>query len=211
MKKMKLKISKGSVLVFSLIVLAMILVMALGISAVTITERKTASGTGKSIKAFENAESGVEEVIQKAKGVSASTTLSSVFTDSCSCASGIVTCDSSKYKITLYKTGETENQVMACTDTISQIVAIKSVGTYSDTVRAVETAWAQTVTAGITGGCIVNGSTDAIMSGHNWGEGCKAEGATSIPECSDAAISSDYECGTSSYDTYRACICIKVL
>ncbi len=213
MKKMKLKISKGSVLVFSLIVLSMILVMALGISAVTITERKTASGTGKSIKAFENAESGVEEAIYAIKNSVPPNNITARLNDGNFCnkvfteSGGVYTC-SDGYKIMFL---DELGSILPSNGDINEIASIKSVGTYSDTVRAVETAWAATATGGIVGGCVVNGSTDTIVTGFNWGEGCKSEGTTLIDDCREVATSTDYECGTSAYATYHACICVKVL
>ena len=59
--KQKLKtFTKGSILVYSLIILFVMLAIALSVSVVSINERKDAGTSGKSIQAFQTANSGSE-------------------------------------------------------------------------------------------------------------------------------------------------------
>src|SRR3990167_8615687 len=56
---------KGSVLIFSLIVLAFMLVSALSIATVSVTEKRASLSTEKSSRSFQVADSGVEIMLQK--------------------------------------------------------------------------------------------------------------------------------------------------
>ncbi|MBP5993947.1 MAG: hypothetical protein KA731_03530 [Candidatus Moranbacteria bacterium] len=56
---------KGSVLVFSLIILSIILSAAITVASVSITNQRSASSTGKSVQSFQVADSGIELALQK--------------------------------------------------------------------------------------------------------------------------------------------------
>ena len=55
----------GSVLVFTLIILIITLVVALGVAQVTVTERRSSGATGQSTKAFQIADSGTEIALKE--------------------------------------------------------------------------------------------------------------------------------------------------
>ena len=60
-----LKSSRGSVLVFSLIILSIILSAAITVATVSVTNQRSASSTGKSVQSFQVADSGIELALQK--------------------------------------------------------------------------------------------------------------------------------------------------
>lgn len=139
MKKLNQKLSRGSVLVFSLIILSVITVMALGIASATIVEKKMAGTTGKSMLAFQVADSGVESIIKKLNKDESIDSIGDLGDcDGFGKIKGNVS--GGTYEITFFnEAGET---IEDCATSISEINRIKSNGTYSSTSRAVETAWA---------------------------------------------------------------------
>lgn len=133
------KNANGSALVFSLLVLSMILVAALGVASVSVIEQKNSSATGKSTQAFQAADSAIEMVLKKAVINPAGTTIASLG----SCNAGTVTLNStyniisgSTVVVTLSKDGAN----LACTDTLSDAGEIKAVATYGNTTRAISSA-----------------------------------------------------------------------
>lgn len=62
---MTFKTNNGSVLVFSLLVLSIVLFSALSITAVTVSNRKSASSTSQSVQSFQVADSGAEKVLKE--------------------------------------------------------------------------------------------------------------------------------------------------
>ncbi len=63
-KKNRRMMQKGSILVFSLVILTLILVTAMGMAASTLSQRRATSLSGKSTAAFQNADKGVEVFLQ---------------------------------------------------------------------------------------------------------------------------------------------------
>lgn len=139
-KKLKNKISQGSVLVFTLIVLFIILTAAISIAAITVIERKTSTSTGKSIAGFQTADSGTEIFLKKIQGQSGP--LSGISGLNCSGNSVSGTAGSGTYTITFYDSAEPPQQ-LDCNADLASIDHIRSVGTSSGTTRAVEVAVAQ--------------------------------------------------------------------
>lgn len=137
---MKNKTTKGSVLVFSLIMLSLILTSALAIAAATMIERKSSLTSNKSTQGFQVADSGVEIIAKKIKEASwsggAISSLAGV-----TCSSNAITgytdspTNKNKYVVTFYDSTPTQ---LACSDPIYRIAKIKSVGSYGGTTRAVE-------------------------------------------------------------------------
>lgn len=135
---------KGSILVFSLIVLSFMLVSALSIAAVSVTERRSASTTEKSARSFQVADSGVEKILQriyKGSTYADMNALAAAVGGGTSCAGGIITgtTDSGTYRVSLYD--ESDAQI-ACNDTDwrSSAVRLRSEGVSGNTTRAVEVA-----------------------------------------------------------------------
>ncbi len=136
----KLQIKKGSILVYTLIVMMIMLSTALSIFAVAVREKKGAGTTAASMQAFAVADSGSEIALNKIANVS---TLAEIG----SCASGGIVTGSigagMDYTLTFYDSGG--NQLLNCTDSVSAVDKVKSVGRYGGTARAVEVAVAQAV------------------------------------------------------------------
>lgn len=195
---------RGSVLVFTLLLLSIALVAALSLATAVVVGTKTASDTNKSVQAFQTADSGVEQVLQAIKNST---------TDN---LSDLGTCDSGKirgnvrtgdrYDVTLY---DGDDNVISCSDgvkKISDVRKIKSVGKFGGAVRAVETAVAAGG-SGVTGGCYVTNNT-TISDG--WGQGCKADGQNVGGNRCEGAADNTHECGFSAINgSDYVCICIE--
>ncbi|HEX7586519.1 MAG TPA: hypothetical protein VF390_02715, partial [Patescibacteria group bacterium] len=118
----------------SLIVTGVMIIIALGIASSSIQSRKASIGSSQSNLAFQNADSGVEVVMQKIKSASTITDIDPVSDlDGCN---GIVN-SSGKYKVELKKTDGTP---VTCGDLVSAIDTIKSTGYSSQDSRAIEVA-----------------------------------------------------------------------
>jgi hypothetical protein len=141
--KFKNKFSKGSVLVFSMIMLSMILMSALAIGAATVIERKNSITSSKSTQGFQVADSGIEIVAKKIRETAATKTLNDVSLWP-SCSSGSITDTTSlgaDKPITIsFFTDANATTLASCTvNTAGDIKSLKAVGTYSTTTRAVDT------------------------------------------------------------------------
>lgn len=173
-KKIRTSQSRGSVLVFTLIILFIILAAAISVAAVTIIERKTSMSTADSDYTFFLADGGAERVLNAIKASPSGEIDSLGFCDN---SSGIVTLgglpSGDTIKVTLYD-NEEGGYVLGCTDTLSEIRRIRSVGSYKQTTRAVEVPviWNQDVTEGLIGYWKFDGNAsdsagnnDGILSG----------------------------------------------
>lgn len=144
--------AKGSVLVFSLVILAFSLVSALSIAAISSTERTVSFATEKSSRSFQVADTGMEVILyaiykknDPAPGGEgkAYVTLNALVADAisgASCSGGEITGSTSTgtYIISFYK--KNGGKFTSCTDTNwrTEITRIKSEGTSGNTTRAVE-------------------------------------------------------------------------
>ncbi|MDP3957142.1 MAG: hypothetical protein Q8Q10_01425 [bacterium] len=131
---------KGSVLIFSLIVLAFMLVSALSIATVSVTEKRASLSTEKSSRSFQVADSGVEIILQKIyKGGFETSPLSAL--GDCDPdtgeISGTPTTAGTYYTISFYDSSDTK--LVDCNDATwrSKVVKIKSAGVSGNTTRAV--------------------------------------------------------------------------
>jgi len=141
-----LKLNQGSVLVFSLIVLSILLSAAVAVATVSVANRQSTFSTTKSSQSFQVADSGVELILQqiyKAVPTHASiNALAAALGGGATCASGAITktgVAGGDIKVSFY---DKDNNLISCTDTAwrSKVVAIKSEGTAAGTTRLVETA-----------------------------------------------------------------------
>ena len=139
---------KGSILVFSLVMLAVLTIVSVGIASVTLIEKKNAGGTGKSTQALQVADSGVEVAMKKiASGENTVRQLA-----------GSMICDDSggkavisgnigqERKYSLSFQDEDENFITRCDDATAGIAVIISTGNYSGTSRKIAVA---AISAGI--------------------------------------------------------------
>jgi hypothetical protein len=131
---------QGSILVYCVIILAMMLVIASGMSFVTITEKKDATTTEASAQAIQTADSGMELGL-KIINNNLTNSLSSAFGSNCSggTVSGTIGNGSaqSSYQLTFQNSSGTVNN---CSELGQNIINIQSIGTYKNTVRSVSTA-----------------------------------------------------------------------
>jgi len=186
MKILKQKLSRGSVLVFTLLITGLMLATAISLIAASSIERKTSGVSSKSTQSFQVADSGAEIVLQKIyKESSAASFISDLGTcdPATKMVSGLLS-TGKEYKVTFYDDADVQ---LACTGLVSVVRKIKSVGTYASTSRAVEVAvavvwngvwafrsdacssWSCTATASCPGELVIQGfvgdsnSRDAIL------------------------------------------------
>jgi Tfp pilus assembly protein PilX len=140
--------SKGSVLVFSLIVLSIVLSAALSVAVVNVSNRKSAGSTGQSVQSFQVADSGVEKALKeiyKGSYTDLSTMRASI-TGSTVCSNGSFSFPVSggTSTVTFF---DTDNVVIGCTesDWRNLVAKIKVEGTSAGTTRVIETAVAAPV------------------------------------------------------------------
>ncbi len=147
---MRLFPQKGSVLVFSLIVLSIILSAAITVVTVSITNQRSASSTGKSVQSFQVADSGIELALQKIYKNNYAT-LSAMATGmggGASCSGGTISKNNvvgGSIKVSFY---DNDGNLVTCaaTDWRDKVVRIKSEGSAFGTTRVVETAVAAAAT-----------------------------------------------------------------
>lgn len=140
------KPKRGSVLIFSLIVLSILLSAAVAVATVSVSNTRSVFSTSKSNQSFQVADSGVELVLQqiyKTVPTHASlNTLAAALGGGAACASGAITkagVAGGDIRVSFY---DKDNNLINCADTNwrGKVVAIKSEGTASGTTRLVETA-----------------------------------------------------------------------
>ena len=147
------KFSRGSILAYSLILLGIVLVAAIGMMSASVTNLKSVSSNDNSVNAFQIADSGSQDVIAKIRKASGSTVgdIDTSGNMTCGSSSAVLSSGSSTgflggaYSVTFLKIDGT---ALKCSDNISDIASIKSVGSYAETARAVETAVAATTSGG---------------------------------------------------------------
>lgn len=167
------KPNKGSVLVFSLIVLSIVLSTALSVVVVNVSNRKSAGSTGQSVQSFQVADSGVEKTLKeiyKGSYTDLSTMRASI-TGSTACSNGSFSFPVSggTSTVTFF---DTDNAVIGCTesDWRNLVAKIKVEGTSAGTTRVIETAVA--APAFNWGSCVADwGSTAAYASGDAFTDG----------------------------------------
>lgn len=137
---------QGSVLVFSLIVLSILLSAAVAVATVSVANRRSTLSTAKSNQSFQVADSGVELVLQQIyKPVPTHANLNALATalgGGAACAGGSITktgVAGGDVRVSFF---DKDDNLIGCADTNwrSKIVAVKSEGTAFGTTRLVETA-----------------------------------------------------------------------
>ena len=132
---------KGSVLVFSLIILSIMLVTSLTLLSSAVLDQKASLSTANSTRSFQVADSGAEQVLYQIyqQGIVDIDEIASNL--SLSCSGGIIENASAGWTVRFYD--EDGNALSDCNTSRDQIAAIKSEGSAQGTVRAVEVAVAQ--------------------------------------------------------------------
>lgn len=145
-KKEMLTSPKGSVLVFSLIILSFLLVSALSVATLAVTERRTSGSTDRSGRSFQVADSGVEIVLQKIykSGYATPNTVKirdffgagicADNADGAGVVSGTVSASNS-YEVSFK---DNDGNLLGCGALRGDIVKLRSKGTSGNTTRVVE-------------------------------------------------------------------------
>lgn len=130
---------KGSILAYSMIILAMMLAIATSISVSTIIEKKNASGTEFSMQSLQTADSGAQRSLKKInKNLILPINSATVYGASCNGGVVMGLSDAGLGTYDLYFYTDVSGTVPAnCNALANTIKSIKSVGTYKNTVRAV--------------------------------------------------------------------------
>ncbi|MDO9231354.1 MAG: LamG-like jellyroll fold domain-containing protein [bacterium] len=128
---------KGSALVVTLFVLAIILISVLSITLVAVKERKASIGSSGSNRAYQSSDEGIEKVMQAITRGNYTTVGKMITGAGFSCSSGIIT--GTGYEVELL---DIANAQIACIDSstalVSTITRIKSIGTASGNKRATD-------------------------------------------------------------------------
>jgi hypothetical protein len=132
---------KGSVLVFSLIVLSFLLVASLSIATLTLSETKSSIALNRSTVAFQIADSGAEILLEQIYGNTCNTQrLDCLGTCNIQNSQAGITgsINNGSYRVIFYDT--TGNTLSSCSDTTwrDAVQSIQSEGNYGDTTRAVK-------------------------------------------------------------------------
>lgn len=133
--------NKGSVLVFALIVLSLLLVASLSIATVTISGTKSATVLNRSTVAFQIADSGVEEVLEQIYNTSCNSSPLSCL-GSCSVVdskAGVTgSINGGAYRVTFFEADGDPISSCSVVGWRSTLNSIQSEGTYGNTTRAVK-------------------------------------------------------------------------
>ncbi|HAS00219.1 MAG: putative exported protein [Candidatus Moranbacteria bacterium GW2011_GWC2_37_73] len=169
---------QGSILAYSLVIISVMIAIAGTLSVVAIVEKKGASGTEFSMQSLQTADSGVQLALKK---LSNQGTISTVFTGfGTGCSDGKVTGtdvgpSGSSYELTFFNTSGT---ALGCSADKNEIANIKSVGTYNNTVRAVNVAVAATAGTGYALSCFLGSAANQLIC-------CRTDNATGETKCKD--------------------------
>jgi hypothetical protein len=181
MPKTKIKTDKASILAYSLIIMAMMIAIAATMSIATVVEKKSASSTDFSVQAYQTADSGVQLAIKqinaKISEGNGTDPISSLFPNCSTATSDGNVFSGADYKLSFFsnKDGLPASAMDCSSGKIKDIRSIKSIGTYKDTLRAVQVAVAADVA--LSSGAVVAYTTDECPSG--WVE---ADGTNGTPD-----------------------------
>ena len=143
---MKNKNPKASTLMTALIVLGMILAIAIGVSTVSVQERRSSIGSNQSITAYQNADTGVERVLNELIKVRPSGNVNqiSISGTSCNSSTGLIEDSAGKFRVELQDSSDPPIQILCDAGTsISSVSSIKSIGISPQESRSIEVALAQ--------------------------------------------------------------------
>jgi len=136
---MKSQTHKASILAVSLIIMGVMFVISLGIASSALQSRKASIGSSKSSVAFQNADSGVEIIMQRIKDNSSDSNLNNIDNDGT--CDGIYTSPDGKYRAELKDASGNIIDSSACgTTAVSAIDTVKSIGYSAQDTRAIEMA-----------------------------------------------------------------------
>ena len=133
---------KGSALAFSLIIIAMMLTIAVGVVSTSLVQKKNVTSTESSIQAYQISDGSALWALKKINtAIYNNATVASQFsTCSGGIASGLtdnISTLGSTASFDLYFLKADDTTLVACSDPASSVLRIKSVGKFQNTVRAV--------------------------------------------------------------------------
>jgi hypothetical protein len=128
---------QGSILAFSLILMFILMVIAIGVSTVSVKERGMSSDTGKSVRAYQIADTGMEKALQEII-VNDKTTVSSIEDSMGGCTGGVIEENIFDGSFGLFFYDSDGNEIENCDDDSTTIEKVKSRGKYEGVFRAVE-------------------------------------------------------------------------
>ncbi|PIP27908.1 MAG: hypothetical protein COX29_03985 [Candidatus Moranbacteria bacterium CG23_combo_of_CG06-09_8_20_14_all_35_22] len=146
-KKSLNKKNKGSVLVVTLLILAVILISVLSTTLVAVKERKASMGSAISNKAYQTSEEGIETVMQAitrgnhdyiSNNSNSVNDLRGNLPNGLDCDMNTGLLEGTDYNVQLLDSASTQIDCYDSTKPVSEIVKIKSVGTSSNSKRAVK-------------------------------------------------------------------------
>ncbi len=199
------KPNKGSVLVFSLIVLSIVLSVALSVAVVNVSNRKSAGSTGQSVQSFQVADSGVEMAL-KAIYKGNNTTLGDLYTSlGKTCNSGgfqplNLSVSGGSAVVSFYKSnGDPMNTIADCTSATwrDDVAKIKVEGTSAGTTRVIETAIAAAAIRKVpaTTNCGAGNALVACTDNNGGGGGGGGMGVCGYPRWNGTTSQYDVETG----------------
>lgn len=145
----RIKLNRGSVLVFSLMVLAVMLSAALTIATVSVTNRQSVGVSSESTQSFQVANSGAELAAQKIYKGNNATLIDLAASMGAACNANTITKNNFSGGTVVMTFFDNNGIAIACNDVDwrSKVVRMKSEGTASGTTRVIETAVAAAATA----------------------------------------------------------------
>lgn len=134
------KIARGSVLAYSLILLSILLIVSIGMMSSSIVDLKSLSSNDNSVNAFQIADSGSQAIVASIKKDNSGNIGDLATRMGLSCSNGLVESSllNGAYRVSFY--GDASTAPLSCTDTLSSVTSVKSVGSYRDSARAVSVA-----------------------------------------------------------------------
>lgn len=145
--KKKIKNKKGSVLVFSLLIMMIALIIGIGMMTTSATSRRSTLSSTKTVYSFQRANDGIEYAFYQIKiGKDNFNMLSGHQIDEIFPTCGSITADKvvenypdGSYELSFFEIDGTGAQVsLGCNDNIKSVELIKSIGTYQNTSRVVD-------------------------------------------------------------------------
>lgn len=217
---MKTKKFKASVLVMSLLIMFAIVIITLSATLVSVRDRNISIGSGKSSKAFQTAQTGIEKTMKVLEDLGGSHAVSEIANGTIICRPDGLLAEGSIYTIELKKD---DGSPIDCNSTtiVADISSIKSIGKEGDSKqRAIEAVMAADTKGGVRGGGVLKKDSSNNWDALNaWGEGLLSGSGVAESSTFDVCENPGFQdggfnCGVSSYfviggEDYVSCVCLE--
>lgn len=194
----KKNFKKASALVATMMILGIMLITALSVSLVSLKERKAAMSGSKSGQAFQNAQSGVELVMQAVmNGGYARVSDINIAGAACDGVTGLISDPSIPYTVELRDANDAKIDCDRSDVDISAIASIKSIGSGGGSQRAIQAAVAA-------GNVVIIGADDTDsggtpFQGRTGTQACASIGKTCVRTFSYNFIRDDADCAAAGF------------